>query len=215
MRSLFIEAKYTGKIDLDKIPVKKLPKNIGLAASVQFVDTLDEIKQYLEKNDVKVHLSKGKQKYPGQVLGCEQSAVLSVDKRSDAFLYIGDGRFHPLGIALKTGKDVYSYNPLTKLFSVIKKEETEKIKKQKKGSLIKFYSADHVGLLVSTKPGQENLKAALKIKKKYPEKEFYIFLFDTLNPNDMENFPFVQAWVNTACPRISDEKKIVNYDELL
>ena len=32
-----------------------------------------------------------------------------------------------------------------------------------------------------------------------------IFAFDTLDFNQIENFPFVQCWVNTACSRILDD----------
>ena len=40
-----------------------------------------------------------------------------------------------------------------------------------------------------------------------------IFVSDTLNPMEFDNFPFVESWVNTACPRFADEKKgVVNYE---
>ena len=130
MKTLFIEAKYEGKLDLKKIPIDKLPDKIGLISSVQFVDYLKTIKYYLEKKNKKIFLEKGKQKYKGQILGCDVSAAKKIEKKSDAFLYIGDGRFHPLGIALKTDKKVYCFNPIDNIFSETKKEEIEKIKKK-------------------------------------------------------------------------------------
>ena len=33
-------------------------------------------------------------------------------------------------------------------------------------------------------------------------KQVYIFVGDILNYADMENFPFIEVWINTACPRI-------------
>jgi len=49
---------------------------------------------------------------------------------------------------------------------------------------------------------------AWEIKKKLEEKgkRCFIFVFDTLDANEMENFPFIDFWVNTACPRIADDK---------
>jgi len=215
MKTLFIEAKYEGKLDLNKIPVNKLPSKIGLISSVQFVDYLKTIKYYLENKNKKVFLEKGKQKYKGQILGCDVSSAIKIEKNVISFLYIGDGKFHPLGIALKTNKKVYTFNPLNNLFSEINQSEIEKIKKKNKGKLLKFLSSDNIGILVSVKPGQFNLKKALELKNKFKDKSFSIFLFDTLTINDLENFPFIESWVNTACPRIGDEEnKIINLDDL-
>ena len=67
---------------------------------------------------------------------------------------------------------------------------------------------------MSTKHGQSRIEKALELAKK-KDKEYYIFAFDTLNLSDLENFPFIQCWVNTACPRISEDKgNIVNIEEI-
>ena len=44
-----------------------------------------------------------------------------------------------------------------------------------------------------------------KLEKKYKDKKFYYFACDTLSIDELENFPFVQAWINTMCPRIGYE----------
>jgi diphthamide synthase subunit DPH2 len=31
----------------------------------------------------------------------------------------------------------------------------------------------------------------------------------------MDNFPFIDAWVNTACPRMADDMDVLNYEDLL
>ena len=214
MKTLFIEAKYHGKISLNRIPLNRLPNKVGLVSSVQFSDNLPKIKTYLEKHNKKVFLEKAKQKYKGQVLGCDITAAKKIEKDVDSYLYIGDGRFHPLGVALKTNKKVYTFNPIGDTFSEINENEINKTRQRNKGKLLKFLTSDKIGILVSVKPGQHNLKKALTLKNKYKDKEFSIFLFDTLNPNDLENFPFIKCWVNTACPRISDEKNIINIDYL-
>jgi len=51
---------------------------------------------------------------------------------------------------------------------------------------------------------------------KRKDKKYYLFAFDTLQANELENFPFIDCWVNTACSRIADEKSnIVNIDDIL
>ena len=57
------------------------------------------------------------------------------------------------------------------------------------------------------------MQKALELKKKLKEKKCYIFVSDMINENELENFPFIQAWVNTACPRIVS-KKIVNIEDI-
>ena len=55
-----------------------------------------------------------------------------------------------------------------------------------------------------------------QIPKKKKDKNYFIFAFDTLNISDLENFPFIDCWVNTACPRIADERKnMINISDIL
>ena len=217
MKTLFIESKFKGKINLNKIKIDKLPKKIGLITSVQFTDYIKKIKNFLEQNNKKIFVAKGNQKHPAQILGCDLSAGEKINSKVDAFLYIGDGRFHPLGLAMKTSKDVFSFNPLNNHFSKIKKDEINNHKKTLRIKKIRFISAENIGILVSTKPGQNKLKKALQIKNKLEKKDkkCYIFCFDTLNLNELENFPFIEFWLNTACPRIEDDsKKIINFEDI-
>ena len=72
--------------------------------------------------------------------------------------------------------------------------------------------SDKIGILVSTKPGQYNLKEAIKIKKQI-KKESYIFFFNKLEEFELENFPDIEYWINTACPRI-EAKKVINARDL-
>ena len=217
MKTLFIESRYKGKITLGKIKTDKFPKNIGLITTVQFVDHLNKIKNYLINKNKKVFVEKGNQKYPAQILGCDLSAGDKIKNKVEAFLYIGDGKFHPLGLAIKTNKDVFCFNPFNNHFSKIKKQEIADYKKTLKVKKIRFLSAENIGILVSTKPGQNNLKKALNLKKQLEKKDkrCCIFISDTLNLNELENFPFIDFWVNTACPRMEgDSKDIINVEEV-
>ena len=215
MRTLFIEAKYKEKIELDKNIINKLPKNIGLVTTVQFTDQLKDIKKQLEKQNKKVFIGKGRQKYEGQILGCDYSAAEKIKNNVDCFLYIGSGQFHPLG--LKTDKRIFNFNPLTKEFREFTKKEIEEYKKRRKGAYLKFLTAKNIGIIVSTKPGQYQLKKAIELKNKLKkqEKDAYLFIADDIDINQLENFPFIECWVNTACPRITEDKKgVINVEEL-
>jgi len=217
MKTLFIPTKYNKKIAINEKHIKQLPKRICLVSSVQFVDSLKDIKKILEKDNKKVSLIKGKHSiYEGQILGCDIPEI----KNIDAFLFIGDGLFHPIGIQMKNNVDVFCYNPLAKDFFKLNKEESEKMKKRIKVNLTKFYHAENIGLLISTKPGQFNLLKAKKFETKFPDKKFYYLIFDTLDFNEFENFSFIDCFVNTACPRIGMDdlnkisKPVINIEDI-
>ena len=207
MRAMFIEAKSSADIKkaVEK-SLKFLPKKVGIVTTAQHKHKLKEIKEILEKNKIKAEIG-------GQILGCDVSAASKIKNKVDAFLYVGSGRFHPIGVQLETGKKVIMANPLTNEAKVLEKQEVEKIKKQQKGALLKFLSSKEIGIIVSSKPGQNKLKKALELKKKLNDKNSYIFIADTINPDEFENFPFIECWVNTACPRFADDKKgVINYE---
>lgn len=212
---MFIEAKSKLKIQLNEKQVKQLPTKLGIVTTVQHVDNLDKIIKQL-KQPV---LGKGKQVHEPQILGCDVSAALNIKNKVSAFLYIGTGRFHPIEIALKTNKPVYIFNPVNNTLNKLKTEDIERTKKRKKGSLIKFLSSDRIGVLISTKPGQNKLKQAQKLKEKYKDKEFFFLLFNTLNFNELENYPFIECYVNTACPRLYDDydkfpKSVIDLEDI-
>ncbi|MBW2977209.1 2-(3-amino-3-carboxypropyl)histidine synthase subunit [Candidatus Woesearchaeota archaeon] len=209
MKGLFIEAKYTGNIKpvIGK-SLKLLPKKVGLVTTIQHKHQLKQIKEIVEK-------AKKKAVIGGQILGCDVSAAKKIKNKVDAFLYIGSGEFHPLGVALETNKKVIVANPLSNEVSELKKQDVENYKKKQKGALIKFLSSKTVGILVSLKPGQQKLEQALGLRKNLKNKKAYIFIADTLDLNQLENFPFIECWINTACPRLVDKTRgIVNYETI-
>jgi len=209
MKTLFMPA----KIQKDALPVvekalESLPKKVGLVTTIQFLDQLPKIKTFLEKNNKKAVTG-------GQILGCDASAAKKIAKKVDKFLYIGSGHFHPIEIRLETGKDVIIANPVSGQVSKLKQEDINKLQTKKKTAFIKFHSAETVGILVSTKPGQNRLKQAFELKNKLKDKQYYVFINDTIDLADMENYPFIQAWVNTACPRLADySSNIINIGDI-
>jgi len=219
MKTIFMHTKFIGKVNLNKIHLEELPKKLGIVTTTQFLNKTTGIIKYLEKNNKDVFIDKLKQRNSGQLLGCDVSAATKIQDKVDAFLYIGSGEFHPLGVALNTKKEVFTFNPVTDIFSKIEGKEIEKYKNAKKARYVRFLSADNIGILVSTKTGQYSYFKAVKIKKKLEKdgKKCFIFVFDTLDANEMNNFPFINFWVNTACPRIADDKdksNVIDMNEL-
>lgn len=207
------------KIDLPLEKIKIKEKRIGLVSTLQFIDSLEAAKEFLEKNGKTAKIGKGKG-YPGQILGCDISAAKSIENEVDVFLYIGTGQFHPLGLALQTKKAVYFLNLEKNKLEEIG-ELREKFLKQKYAAISLAKDAKNFGILVSTKPGQLNLELAREIKKKLENKgkKAYILTFNEIKPEKLEGFD-LDCYINTACPRIAIDNRtdfkrpILNPDEL-
>jgi len=199
MKLMFVETKYKGKIKLPRKVIDKLPDTVGLFFTIQFIDSLEDVKKDIEKTGRIVKLMKGKHtKYKGQIYGCNLEKFSGVD----TFLYIGDGLFHPKALVLGNNKKVHIWDPINKKYSVVTKKLIETEIKRQKAAYTKFLMSKKIGVLVSTKPGQSYFKQALKLKQKYKDKEFYYIAMNTINFDSLEDFPFIEVWINTACPRI-------------
>ncbi len=199
MKFLFMETRYDGKIEVPKKVIEKLPKIIGLFFTVQFIESLEDVKKDIEATGRTVKLMKGKHtKYLGQIYGCNLEKFPGVD----AFLYVGDGHFHPKALVLGNDQEVHIWNPIKEEYSVVTKKLMEQEIRRQKASYSAFLMKKKIGVLISTKNGQSYYPYASKIKEKYPDKEFYFIAFDTIDFGALDDFNFIEVWVNTACPRI-------------
>lgn len=204
MKILYIESKLRNlDINLSNQEIAKLPKKLFLAYSIQYKAAALKIKKQLENN------KKSKISITGfqQVLGCSNINT------KEPVLFIGSGDFHYLNLLLQSSSVYIIANNSIKQ---IPKEEIERLNAKRKTALIKFLKADNIGILVSTKPGQENLAIALKLKQKLNKKgkKSFIFLSNNINIPQFENFN-IDSWINTACPGLSyDNSNIINYSEI-
>jgi len=172
--------------------------SFGLVATAQHLNRLDDVKAFLESKGKRVLVG-------GQILGCSQENALKLD--ADCILYVGSGRFHPLGVALKTGRPVFMLNPLSGVLDRISDGERRRWLGRRKAALKRALESQTFGILVSTKEGQFNLGKALELKDRLESKgrEAFIFAGDELTPGNL--LPFrVDCWVNTACPRLSGDE---------
>lgn len=184
---------------------------IGLITAAQHLNRLGEIKEFLEHHGKEVVVG-------GQILGCDQRAAKNIEGEVDCFLYVGSGRFHPLGVSLLTDKAVIIANPYSNSADEISLEEKNRWGKKKRGRISRALDAEIFGILISTKTGQFNLTGAIELKERLEKlgKKAFLFAGDEISPDNILPFK-VDAWINTACPRIVDDhfkKPILNPDEL-
>ncbi|AXV38725.1 MAG: diphthamide biosynthesis enzyme Dph2 [Methanobacteriaceae archaeon] len=202
---LFVEANSLIKVeDTMKKSLKDLDgyDKIGLVTTTQHLNRLEEMKTFLEDNGKKVFLKKGVGTSEGQVLGCNFSSIK--DLPVDAFLYVGGGNFHPLGIKLFTGRPVIIADPYMGDVRSID-EFSDKILRVRFAKIVKAGDSDKFGIIVSSKEGQFRLELACRLKEMIQSsgKSAEIIMMDSISPTLLMAYRDVDAFVITACPRIA------------
>jgi len=203
---LFVEIRANPDIEeAVRAASEKLPERIGLLATVQYMGLIPKAKEILESMGKKVFVGNGDRRisYPGQVLGCNFSSVSSVNDEADAFLYLGEGDFHPLAAAFGAKKKMLILNPLTGEIGSV--DDIRDRMLRKRFALIEAArAAESFLVIVCTKTGQDRSAAADSIIKKIRErgKRAYCLLMNEIGPDAL--LPYrVDAYINTACPRIA------------
>ena len=192
---------------LDSLP----EVGISLAATVQYLDLINPVKNYLESKGRKVFIEKGAY-YNGQVLGCNPSAF---DKSKEILLLLCDGKFHALNNSIILDKPIYVFN--TQTIEQITESDLDIYRRKKKSKQMKFIREEKVGLIVSTKQGQKT--RAYKVMKERIEKagkKVYLFEADNIDIGDLDNFNNIRLWVNTACFGLAlDDSRIINFQDIV
>lgn len=199
-------------------------EKICLLTTIQHVHQLDTLKSFYEENGKQVVLNKpnGFAKVNGQLLGCDVGNVALMDKSVDAFLYFGGGLFHPLGAALQTTKPFFVVDPFQNRVQRID-EMRETQRKRSRGRVLASLNARNFGVLVSTKNGQYNMALAKLLKKRIESAggRAEILVANTFDFESINNMLEFDAFVSTACPRISTDdnerlrKPLLSANELI
>lgn len=181
-----------------------LSGRIGVVGSVQHLELLDGLIDALGRRGLKASTATGDRRlaYRGQALGCNYTGAQSQSAEVDAFLFVGTGRFHPLGLALAVDRPVWSVDPLRGL--VEGPIDRAGLLRARWLTVARARDARRFGILVSSFPGQNRTPTALALQRRAEAhgREAEILLFGRLDPRDLEGRAF-EAYVNTACPRIA------------
>ena len=185
-------------------------KNIGLIASIQHVKILDKIKEFLESKGINIHLGKSmyNQMFPGQILGCEYSGLISIIDKIDVVLVVSGGRFHALGAYLVTRKPIIIYDPYSGRVVDYTRDAVKMYAKR-------LYLVEHVrtsnykrvGLIIGVTPGQYREELAKNLYKLSKEKGFepYFIVSEYVNEDrliSIDNALNLDFYVVTSCPRV-------------
>ena len=172
---IFLEARM--KEDLrdvvEKAAMVLKARKVGVTTTIQHVHKLDQALEALKKHGIQgvVGPAGGRVRQAGQVLGCSYSTARALDV--EEYLFIGTGQFHPLGIALATGKRVVIADPATGEISEI---DTDPMLRRRFGAI--------------TRAGEAR------------GREMILVYLDNIEPDRLLNLG-AEAAVSTACPRVA------------
>jgi len=190
--------------EVDFSPIKE--GKIGLLTTVQHMTLLSDVKAMLEKAGKEAVIG-------GQVLGCWFANAEKIEEKVDAFLYVGSGRFHPLGIK---SKKIYALD-IERMR--VEEVDTSVLEKRRYANVYNAKNARTFAVLVTTKKGQNQLLGQAEELKNKIEKNGRIAVVVVMHEiNDTALLGIkADAFVNTACPRIVEDsfsRPIINAEDL-
>ncbi len=195
---------YEHPFDFDVLPALRKTagrikfRKLCLVTTVQFRESMKDAKKFLEARGFKARDG-------GTILGCDDRTAEKRGNESECFLFIGSGRFHPLGLQERTEKHV--------LFLDVEKETLEDLFPEKSRMEIrrrlrieKARGFANFGIMVSSKPGQARASQAEKIRERLEKagKKAYLLAADCFSPEKLLGLK-IDALVNTACPRMRED----------
>ena len=181
-------------------------KKICLMTTLQFLDSLEPAKRFLESRGKKVIIGKPKiAKYPGQILGCDYSAAKACEQAADCFLFLGSGKFHPLGVSLGVDKHVLFLDYESGKLENLEKERF-RLMRIRAAQIEKAKEAKSFGILVSTKQGQGSLAVAESVKSQLEKKgkSAWILIAGEFTPEKLLGLK-IDCLVDCACPRMAED----------
>jgi 2-(3-amino-3-carboxypropyl)histidine synthase len=203
----FVEMRESGgdpEALAEMIRAAGLPARLGIVASVQHLDLVGPLTQALRHRGIDLRWAEGDRRlrYPAQALGCNYTTAEALQGQVDAYLFLGTGRFHPLGLALAVDLPVWSLDPLQP--SLALPIDRAALIRRRQLLVASCFEAQHWGILVSSFPGQYRNATALALQQRARSRgrEAEILVFGRLDPPDLAGRA-IDAYVNTACPRIA------------
>jgi 2-(3-amino-3-carboxypropyl)histidine synthase len=177
---------------------------VGLYTITQHLHKLAEAKALFEKYGFKVKISDGGKLSHGQIIGCEFQPAYLIKDEVDAFIFLGQSRFHAAALALSTCKPTYMLDPyLEEVIDVT--PLAEDLWKRSLLAVYKAREAEKFGIIIGLREGQMKIGQAKHIREELTKhgKESTLIAMREISAERINTFTWFDAFIQTACPRIS------------
>ncbi|MBJ35612.1 MAG: diphthamide biosynthesis enzyme Dph2 [Euryarchaeota archaeon] len=203
----FVPVKHTGKLNLGEKSIEEiqemLPNKIGIVTTAQHLHMIDEATEKLEHVGFDASVTKGGPRLAaaGQLLGCNSSSARRL--KVDGYLYIGTGLFHPLTVALSTGKRVACIDPHN---GKVSEADPKPFLKQRYAAISVAKNAKRWAVLFSNQIGQKRIELAEKMSKSLEDAGKEVIMVGSIHQSHEQLLGMgIDAAVITACPRLAIE----------
>ncbi|MED6305801.1 MAG: diphthamide biosynthesis enzyme Dph2, partial [Candidatus Thermoplasmatota archaeon] len=203
----FVPVKHTGKLVLEKKGVKIikniLPRKIGIVTTAQHLHLIEEASSKLEGAGFDTSVTTGGPRLAaaGQLLVCNSSAARKLNV--DGYLYIGTGLFHPLTVALSTGKKVACIDPHS---GEVTEADAKPFLKQRYAAISVAKNAKRWSVLFSSQIGQKRIDLADKVAELLTADGKEVMIIGSIHQSYEQLLGMgIEAAVITACPRLAIE----------
>lgn len=198
------DVKFDGVIDLAARELAAY-KRIGLVTFSQHMHELGNVKREFEGRGFQVSIGKSNSLLMGsQMFGCDFSTAFPMRDEVDAFCFLGESEFHAVGLALATGKPTFMLDP--HMGDVVDMgEAAEERRKRAILAVYKALDARVFGVITGLKEGQKMIGRSEWIAKRLQmngRKVVRLAMRD-ITPERLAPHREIEAFVQTACPRIS------------
>ncbi|MCZ0860284.1 diphthamide biosynthesis enzyme Dph2 [Methanocorpusculum sp. MG] len=186
------------EILLSAVPALECFAKVGLVTTIQHAHQTQEMAGWLQDHGIRAVVGEGSVRtpQPGQVLGCTYAAARSAE--ADAYLFVGTGVFHAIGVSLATGKPTFALDPYGA--GDVQEVSADRLLRKRFVQIEKAKSAKTFGILLSSKSGQCRKELAKRLESLSPDAS--IILIREVSEMQLRNLGF-DAYVNTACPRLA------------
>ena len=178
---------------------------VAVVSSVQYHKLLPRVASLLAGHGLEAVVPRGRPPFflDGQVLGCDYSVALS--SRADAFLFVGGGLFHPLGLYLASRRPVVRLDPQRGSVDDLT-GEGERVIRVRLFKVSQAMGARRWGIILGLKSGQRRpwLARALEAAMKRRGVEYRVLAGELTGLDFLRSVdePWFEAFVVTSCPRI-------------
>ena len=180
-------------------------RRVGLATFSQHLHQLRPVRDLMEAKGFQVLIGKRNNlMLEGQVFGCDFSTAYPIRDQVDAFVLLGESEFHALGLALATGKPTFMLDPYTNEVADMQAAAEER-RRRAVLAVYKALDARVFGVVTGLKEGQKMLGRSRWISERLAangRKVVQLAMRD-VTPERLAPHREIEAFVQTACPRIS------------
>lgn len=187
------------------MPLLRGHRRLGLVTFAQHLQELKPVMERLQTSGFDVHVGRKNNLLLGsQIFGCDFSTVYPMKDDVDAFCFLGQSEFHAVGLALATGKPTYMLDPYTEEVTDMREAASER-KKRAILAVYKALDAKTFGVITGLKEGQKMLGRTGWIvnRLKAHGRRVEQFAMRDITPQNLAPYRDIDAFIQTACPRIS------------